>query len=111
MGIVECVTCIVGSVVIVTHVPQEHTLSSIQEIWTLATQPVFFKLSSGQLVLSLKLIRHALENALGYQSSIYNSTDNTNETAIPKDGKPDESHHHNSFSICSEKFYANSEGK
>lgn len=39
MGVVGCVTCIVGSVVIVIHAPQEHTLSSVQEIWSLATQP------------------------------------------------------------------------
>lgn len=39
MGVVGCVTCIVGSVVIVIHAPQEHTLNSVQEIWSLATQP------------------------------------------------------------------------
>ncbi|KAE8671057.1 putative magnesium transporter NIPA3 [Hibiscus syriacus] len=39
MGIVGCVTCIAGSVVIVIHAPQEHTPSSVREIWTLATQP------------------------------------------------------------------------
>lgn len=39
MGIVGCVTCIVGSVVIVIHAPQEHTLNSVQEIWVLASQP------------------------------------------------------------------------
>lgn len=39
MGIVGCVSCIVGSVVIVIHAPQEHTPSSVLEIWTLATQP------------------------------------------------------------------------
>jgi hypothetical protein len=39
MGIVGCVSCIVGSVVIVIHAPQEHTPNSVQEIWILATQP------------------------------------------------------------------------
>lgn len=39
MGIVGCVSCIVGSVVIVIHAPQEHTPNSVQEIWTFATQP------------------------------------------------------------------------
>lgn len=38
MGVVGCVSCVVGSVVIVIHAPQEHTPSSVQEIWTLATQ-------------------------------------------------------------------------
>lgn len=39
MGIVGCITCIVGSVVIVIHAPQEQTPNSVEEIWTLATQP------------------------------------------------------------------------
>lgn len=39
MGVLGCITCIVGSVVIVIHAPQEQTPSSVQEIWTLATEP------------------------------------------------------------------------
>jgi drug/metabolite transporter (DMT)-like permease len=39
MGIVGCVSCIVGSVVIVIHAPEEHTPNSVEEIWNLATQP------------------------------------------------------------------------
>ena len=39
MGVLGCVSCIVGSVVIVIHAPQEHTPNSVQEIWALATQP------------------------------------------------------------------------
>lgn len=39
MGILGCVSCIVGSVVIVIHAPQEHTPASVQEVWNLATQP------------------------------------------------------------------------
>ena len=38
MGILGCISCIVGSVVIVIHAPQEHTPNSVQEIWDLATQ-------------------------------------------------------------------------
>ncbi|KAH6768610.1 magnesium transporter [Perilla frutescens var. frutescens] len=41
MGILGCVSCIVGSVVIVIHAPQEHTPSSVQEVWDLASQPAF----------------------------------------------------------------------
>ncbi|NP_001359018.1 protein ENOR3-like isoform 2 [Glycine max] len=40
MGVLGCVSCIVGSIVIVIHAPQEQTPSSVQEIWDLATQPV-----------------------------------------------------------------------
>lgn len=39
MGVLGCVSCIVGSVVIVIHAPQEKILNSVQEIWNLATQP------------------------------------------------------------------------
>jgi len=39
MGVLGCVSCIVGSIVIVIHAPQEQTPSSVQEIWDLATQP------------------------------------------------------------------------
>jgi len=39
MGVMGCVSCIVGSIVIVIHAPQEQTPSSVQEIWDLATQP------------------------------------------------------------------------
>lgn len=39
MGILGCVSCIVGSVVIVLHAPEEHTPGSVQEVWKLATEP------------------------------------------------------------------------
>lgn len=39
MGILGCVLCIVGSTVIVLHAPAEHSISSVEEIWDLATQP------------------------------------------------------------------------
>ncbi|KAL3350887.1 hypothetical protein AABB24_023341 [Solanum stoloniferum] len=41
LGVVGCILCIVGSVVIVIHAPQEHMPTSIQEIWILAIQPAF----------------------------------------------------------------------
>ncbi|KAJ8767086.1 hypothetical protein K2173_012677 [Erythroxylum novogranatense] len=58
MGIVGCVTCIVGSVVIVIHAPQERTLDSVQEIWTLATQPAFLVYVAATLSIVLALILH-----------------------------------------------------
>lgn len=39
MGILGCISCIVGSVVIVIHAPREQSPSSVEEIWKLATQP------------------------------------------------------------------------
>ncbi|XP_020260501.1 probable magnesium transporter NIPA6 isoform X2 [Asparagus officinalis] len=51
MGILGCISCIVGSVVIVIHAPQEHSPGSVEEIWILATQPA-------TLAIVLALILH-----------------------------------------------------
>nr|CAB3464740.1 unnamed protein product [Digitaria exilis] len=40
LGVLGCVMCIAGSVVIVIHAPQEQEITSIREIWNMATQPV-----------------------------------------------------------------------
>ncbi|KAK3195061.1 hypothetical protein Dsin_026371 [Dipteronia sinensis] len=58
MGVLGCVTCIVGSVVIVIHAPQEHTPNSVQEIWTLATQPAFLVYGAATLSVALALVLH-----------------------------------------------------
>ncbi|KAK0583429.1 hypothetical protein LWI29_036890 [Acer saccharum] len=58
MGVLGCVTCIVGSVVIVIHAPQEHTPNSVQEIWTLATQPAFLVYGAATLSVVLALVLH-----------------------------------------------------
>lgn len=39
LGVLGCVMCIAGSVIIVIHAPQERSITSVQEIWTMATQP------------------------------------------------------------------------
>ncbi|KAJ0040293.1 hypothetical protein Pint_27489 [Pistacia integerrima] len=39
MGMLGCLLCVVGSVVIVLHAPQEESIDSVEEIWELATQP------------------------------------------------------------------------
>ncbi|XP_059450172.1 probable magnesium transporter NIPA6 isoform X2 [Corylus avellana] len=58
MGIVGCISCIVGSVVIVIHAPQEHTPTSVEEIWNLATQPAFLIYVAATLSIVLALILH-----------------------------------------------------
>ncbi|KAI4299887.1 hypothetical protein L6164_033308 [Bauhinia variegata] len=58
MGVLGCVSCIVGSVVIVIHAPQEHTPNSVQEIWDLATQPAFLIYVVATISLVLALILH-----------------------------------------------------
>ncbi|GAV80533.1 Mg_trans_NIPA domain-containing protein [Cephalotus follicularis] len=71
IGIVGCVSCIVGSVVIVIHAPQEHTPASVEEIWILATQPAFFIYVAATLSTVLALVlyfepRHGQTNVLVY---------------------------------------------
>jgi drug/metabolite transporter (DMT)-like permease len=39
LGVLGCVSCIVGSVIVVIHAPQEHMPNSVEEIWNLAIQP------------------------------------------------------------------------
>lgn len=39
LGVLGCVMCISGSVIIVIHAPQESPITSVQEIWTMATEP------------------------------------------------------------------------
>ncbi len=38
-GILGCVLCIVGSITIVLHAPEERTIDSLLEVWQLALQP------------------------------------------------------------------------
>lgn len=58
MGVLGCVSCIVGSVVIVIHAPQEQTPNSIEEIWKLATQPAFLIYVAATLSIVLALVLH-----------------------------------------------------
>jgi hypothetical protein len=58
MGVVGCVACIVGSVIIVLHAPQEQTLNSVQEIWNLATEPAFLIYAAATLATVLALVLH-----------------------------------------------------
>ncbi|XP_028765683.1 probable magnesium transporter NIPA6 [Neltuma alba] len=58
MGILGCISCIVGSVVIVIHAPQEQTPNSVQEIWDLATQPAFLVYVVATISVVLALILH-----------------------------------------------------
>ncbi|KAJ9704382.1 hypothetical protein PVL29_002787 [Vitis rotundifolia] len=71
MGVLGCVSCVVGSVVIVIHAPQEHTPNSVQEIWALATQPAFLIYVAATLSAVLALIlyfepRYGQTNILVY---------------------------------------------
>ncbi|XP_031495787.1 probable magnesium transporter NIPA6 isoform X1 [Nymphaea colorata] len=58
MGMLGCLLCIVGSTVIVLHAPSEHSLTSVLEIWSLATQPAFLLYTASAVVTSLVLMLH-----------------------------------------------------
>ncbi|XP_064983439.1 probable magnesium transporter NIPA6 isoform X1 [Musa acuminata AAA Group] len=58
MGILGCISCIVGSVVIVIHAPREQSPSSVEEIWKLATQPGFLIYAAITLSFVLVLVFH-----------------------------------------------------
>ncbi|KAI3989019.1 hypothetical protein MKX01_033055, partial [Papaver californicum] len=71
MGVLGCVSCIVGSVVIVIHAPQERTPSSVQEIWNLAAQPAFLFYAGAIVAIVLALMlyfepRYGQTNVLVY---------------------------------------------
>ena len=38
-GILGCVLCVVGSITIVLHAPQERGIESVTDLWDLATEP------------------------------------------------------------------------
>uniref|UniRef100_A0A1J3I9K7 Probable magnesium transporter n=1 Tax=Noccaea caerulescens TaxID=107243 RepID=A0A1J3I9K7_NOCCA len=40
-GILGCVLCVVGSITIVLHAPQEQEMDSVLQVWNLATEPAF----------------------------------------------------------------------
>ncbi|CAN4081395.1 unnamed protein product [Withania somnifera] len=56
LGVLGCVLCIVGSVVIVLHAPGEHNLNSMDEVWALATQPAFLMYTASAVAIILVLI-------------------------------------------------------
>ncbi|XP_065877425.1 probable magnesium transporter NIPA6 [Euphorbia lathyris] len=60
IGILGCVMCIAGSIVIVIHAPEEHPITSVQEIWTMATQPAFLLYVASVVVLVFVLIFHSV---------------------------------------------------
>ncbi|KAK2971910.1 hypothetical protein RJ640_011691 [Escallonia rubra] len=58
LGILGCVMCIAGSVIIVIHAPQERPITSVQEIWNMATQTAFLLYVGSAVLLVLVLVFH-----------------------------------------------------
>ncbi|XVF16955.1 hypothetical protein REPUB_Repub10bG0075300 [Reevesia pubescens] len=71
MGMLGCLLCIVGSIVIVLHAPVERSITSVEEIWELATQPAFLLYAASAVAIALVLIlycapRYAQTNIMVY---------------------------------------------
>ncbi|KAK7276695.1 hypothetical protein RIF29_17839 [Crotalaria pallida] len=58
LGILGCVMCIAGSVIIVIHAPREQPIKSVLEIWDMATQPAFLAYVGSVIVLVFILVFH-----------------------------------------------------
>ncbi|KAI3892779.1 hypothetical protein MKX03_000883, partial [Papaver bracteatum] len=58
LAILGCVICIFGSIIIVTHAPQEHPITSVIEIWNMATQTAFLLYVASVIVLVFILVFH-----------------------------------------------------
>nr|GME04094.1 probable magnesium transporter NIPA6 [Ipomoea batatas] len=56
LGILGCVMCIAGSVIIVIHAPQERPISSVKEVWYMATQTAFLAYVGSVLILVFILV-------------------------------------------------------
>ncbi|WMV12400.1 hypothetical protein MTR67_005785 [Solanum verrucosum] len=55
-GILGCALCVVGSITIVLHAPQEREIESVTEVWDLATEPELKALSTFWLTCSFSLL-------------------------------------------------------
>ncbi|KAK9154707.1 hypothetical protein Sjap_002187 [Stephania japonica] len=58
LGVLGCVMCIAGSVVIVIHAPMEREITSVQELWSMATQTAFLLYVASVLVVVFVLVCH-----------------------------------------------------
>ncbi|KAL8128461.1 hypothetical protein V2J09_017616 [Rumex salicifolius] len=58
LGVMGCVCCIVGSVVIVLHAPQEESPSSVLQVWALATELAFLVYVVASISVVATLILH-----------------------------------------------------
>lgn len=59
-GILGCALCVVGSITIVLHAPQEREIQSVKEVWDLATEPAFLLYAVVVIIAVLILIFHYL---------------------------------------------------
>nr|GLL23904.1 probable magnesium transporter NIPA4 isoform X2 [Ipomoea trifida]GMC81368.1 probable magnesium transporter NIPA4 [Ipomoea batatas] len=55
-GILGCALCVVGSITIVLHAPQERQIESVKEVWDLATEPGFLFYASVVVIAALIIV-------------------------------------------------------
>ncbi|KAK7300223.1 hypothetical protein RJT34_11063 [Clitoria ternatea] len=58
LGILGCIMCIAGSIIIVIHAPKEQPIESVLEIWNMATQPAFLAYVGSVIALVFILVFH-----------------------------------------------------
>ncbi|MQM06149.1 hypothetical protein Taro_038969 [Colocasia esculenta] len=56
LGVLGCVLCVVGSIVIALHAPVEKDIESVEEVWHLATEPGFLVYAAAVFISVLILI-------------------------------------------------------
>ncbi|XP_008790226.2 probable magnesium transporter NIPA4 isoform X2 [Phoenix dactylifera] len=57
-GILGCILCVVGSITIVLHAPQEREIDSVKEVWDLATEPAFLCYATIVIAAAFVIIFH-----------------------------------------------------
>ncbi|PKA49003.1 hypothetical protein AXF42_Ash019541 [Apostasia shenzhenica] len=57
-GILGCALCVVGSITIVLHAPQEREIDSVKEVWDLATEPAFLFFAAAVMVAVFIIVVH-----------------------------------------------------
>ena len=70
-GVLGCVLCVVGSVVLVSNAPEEGAIESVTQVWRLAMQPTFLMYALSVLIISVTLVwgiapKHGHSNILVY---------------------------------------------
>ncbi|PNY10029.1 magnesium transporter NIPA2-like protein [Trifolium pratense] len=56
LGILGCIMCIAGSIIIVINAPKEERITSVLQIWNMATQPAFLAYVGSVIVLVFVLV-------------------------------------------------------
>ncbi|KAG6762285.1 hypothetical protein POTOM_032777 [Populus tomentosa] len=84
LGILGCVMCIAGSVVIVIHAPQEHPITSVQEICSMATQPDLSREVTDKNVIYAFLGQHKVMSVKALGTALKLTFEGNNQLLYPE---------------------------